>query len=378
MITIKKSESIELYQLKLTLKEKVKQNPFIAVLMLAQELFDNESEYINSEILREKLLPVFPLKSCQNLLKRLSYEGYFDEVWDYNGELIKVPKEDFLKSDYKSFQQKSDFVGFVLTELGEQSAEEKSYWIGENGIYNVYVSQSNLMSQRIIKIEKVERSEDDRNGNKISETPYIITDYQNEILKIKDKECLIEEIDKKCFKLNPLDCTLEICAKDNEGKFTIGKGNQEFFNSSFEINEIDLKEALLKNAEELHYDIDKKALLMHFDADNLSFFRTVKLNKPVFKNHRFDTVSIEQVLSLPINQNEAIKWYWSLLVNNIHSYFLSDEEFYVFSKQILEPFSQHYPNIKAPSRQKCIQYLEDKPNIFYQTAKIETIDYLNY
>ena len=110
----------------------------------------------------------------------------------------------------------------------------------------------------------------------------------------------------------------------------------------------------------------------------LSFFRTVKLNKPVFKNHRFDTVSIEQVLSLPINQNEAIKWYWSLLVNNIHSYFLSDEEFYVFSKQILEPFSQHYPNIKAPSRQKCIQYLEDKPNIFYQTAKIETIDYLNY
>ena len=378
MITIKKSESIELYQLKLTLKEKVKQNPFIAVLMLAQELFDNESEYINSEILREKLLPVFPLKSCQNLLKRLSYEGYFDEVWDYNGELIKVPKEDFLKSDYKSFQQKSDFVGFVLTELGEQSAEEKSYWIGENGIYNVYVSQSNLMSQRIIKIEKVERSEDDRNGNKISETPYIITDYQNEILKIKDKECLIEEIDKKCFKLNPLDCTLEICAKDNEGKFTIGKGNQEFFNSSFEINEIDLKEALLKNAVELHYDIDKKALLMHFDADNLSFFRTVKLNKPVFKNHRFDTVSIEQVLSLPINQNEAIKWYWSLLVNNIHSYFLSDEEFYIFSKQILEPFSQHYPNIKAPSRQKCIQYLEDKPNIFYQTAKIETIDYLNY
>ena len=378
MITIKKSESIELYQLKLTLKEKVKQNPFIAVVMLAQELFDNESEYINSEILREKLLPVFPLKSCQNLLKRLSYEGYFDEVWDYNGELIKVSKEDFLKSDYKSFQQKSDFVGFVLTELGEQSAEEKSYWIGENGIYNVYVSQSNLMSQRIIKIEKVERSEDDRNGNKISETPYIITDYQNEILKIKDKECLIEEIDKKCFKLNPLDCTLEICAKDNEGKFTIGKGNQEFFNSSFEINEIDLKEALLKNAEELHYDIDKKALLMHFDADNLSFFRTVKLNKPVFKNHRFDTVSIEQVLSLPINQNEAIKWYWSLLVNNIHSYFLSDEEFYIFSKQILEPFSQHYPNIKAPSRQKCIQYLEDKPNIFYQTAKIETIDYLNY
>ncbi len=378
MITIKKSESIELYQLKLTLKEKVKQNPFIAVLMLAQELFDNESEYINSEILREKLLPVFPLKSCQNLLKRLSYEGYFDEVWDYNGELIKVPKEDFLKSDYKSFQQKSDFVGFVLTELGEQSAEEKSYWIGENGIYNVYVSQSNLMSQRIIKIEKVERSEDDRNGNKISETPYIITDYQNEILKIKDKECLIEEIDKKCFKLNPLDCTLEICAKDNECKLTIGKGNQEFFNSPFEINEIDLKEALLKNAEELHYDIDKKALLMHFDADNLSFFRTVKLNKPVFKNHRFDTVSIEQVLSLPINQNEAIKWYWSLLVNNIHSYFLSDEEFYIFSKQILEPFSQHYPNIKAPSRQKCIQYLEDKPNIFYQTAKIETIDYLNY
>lgn len=378
MITIKKSESIELYQLKLTLKEKVKQNPFIAVLMLAQELFDNESEYINSEILREKLLPVFPLKSCQNLLKRLSYEGYFDEVWDYNGELIKVSKEDFLKSDYKSFQQKSDFVGFVLTELGEQSAEEKSYWIGEKGIYNVYVSQSNLMSQRIIKIEKVERSEDDRNGNKISETPYIITDYQNEILKIKDKECLIEEIDKKCFKLNPLDCTLEICAKDNECKLTIGKGNQEFFNSPFEINEIDLKEALLKNAEELHYDIDKKALLMHFDADNLSFFRTVKLNKPVFKNHRFDTVSIEQVLSLPINQNEAIKWYWSLLVNNIHSYFLSDEEFYIFSKQILEPFSQHYPNIKAPSRQKCIQYLEDKPNIFYQTAKIETIDYLNY
>jgi hypothetical protein len=376
MITLHKKEQIEIYQLKLDLKEKVKQNPFISVLILAKELYDNESDYINSDILRDKLLPVFPLKACQNLLDRLCDEGYFEEVrMDYEGQLYFISIDDFR---YKSITTVTNFLGYNLTQLGEESVEDKSYWVGEKGIYNVYVSKSNLVSQKIIKIEKVERSEDDRNGNRISETPYIITDYQDEILEIYNKEFRIEEIDSKCFKLNPLDCALEITAMDNNSNLKISNAKNEIFTTSYEVLELDLKEALLTSSEEFEYSREKKALLINFDSENLSFFRTLKLNKPVFKNHRFDTVSIEQVLSLPINQNEAIKWYWSLLVNNIHSYFLSDEEFYFFSKQILEPFSQHYPNIKAPSRQKCIQYLEDKQNIFYQTAKIETIDYLNY
>lgn len=145
MITLRKNEQIEIYQIELALKEKTKRSPFIAVLILAKE-----QSNITAESLQQNLLPPLPLRACENLLQRLLQQRYL--------------KYDEDKEDYFA-------VTYTLTDIGKQSATDKSFWVGEKGVYNVYISHSKLLTQQIILIEKVERSENDRNGSQVSNTP---------------------------------------------------------------------------------------------------------------------------------------------------------------------------------------------------------------
>ena len=142
MITLKQNTEIEIYQVELAFKVKTNQSPFIPILILAQELLDDEDYYIDSEILQEKLLPALPLRACENLLERLTLQGYFDEIWDDDDK----------------------FLGYELTEQGNESAKDESFWIGEKGVYNVFVSKSKLIQQGIIKTEKVDRAENDKDS----------------------------------------------------------------------------------------------------------------------------------------------------------------------------------------------------------------------
>ncbi len=227
MITLRKNEQVEIYQVELALKEKTKQSPFIAVLILAKEQGE-----ITAKTLKDYLLPALPIRACNNLLIRLTHQGYLEKKRQQNFR-NNIWEED--ENDY------NDSI-FTLTELGEQSAVDKSFWVGEKGVYNIYISHSNLLNQQIIKIEKVDRSEDDRNGNRITRTPHFILQYHNQILNLNKKEIRIEEIEDKCFQLKSLDCTLEIEAKENDVLIRIVNQKQTLFQTSYELSENELKE----------------------------------------------------------------------------------------------------------------------------------------
>jgi len=164
MIILQKREQVEIYQVKLALREKTKQNPFIAVLILARE----QSE-ITAELLKEYLLPTLPIRACNNLLIRLTQQGYLEKKHRQTFSGNNWLEQSYLEAH--SNDDDYDNLPFVLTGLGDQSAIDKSFWVGEKGIYNVYVSHSNLLNQQIIKIEKIQRGEDDRNEIKAIRTP---------------------------------------------------------------------------------------------------------------------------------------------------------------------------------------------------------------
>ncbi len=367
MITLRKTEQIEIYQVELALKEKTKQSPFIAVLILTRE-----QDEITAEILKDYLLPTLPIRACNNLLIRLTQQGYLE----------KKRKQNFRNNIWsRSFNDEEDEEDynnsiFTLTELGEQSAIDKSFWIGEKGIYNVYVSHSNLLNQQIIMVEKVDRNlEDDRNVNR-QYTPEFFLDYQNQILNINKKEIRIEEIESKCFHLKPIDCSLEIETKDDEGFIRI-KEKQTLFQSSFETNEMELREELLTNTNEFEYNESKKVVLSEFDQDNLSFNRNVKLKKPYFLDNYFSSVEIENISFIPSDKQNAELWLYEILFKDIDKYFLDDISFNEFVVNKAKLITTHY-NIELPTRQELKQNISENENTFYQTAKLETIDYLNY
>ncbi len=366
MITLRKTEQIDIYQVELALKEKTKQSPFIAVLMLTQEQGE-----ISAETLKDFLLPSLPIRACNNLLIRLTQQGYLEKKrqQNYRNDIWGRSFYDEDENDY------NDSI-FILTELGEQSAIDKSYWVGEKGIYNVYISHSSLLIQQIVKTEKVDRSEDDRNGNRITRTPFLIAQYHNQILNLNEKEIRIEEMEDKCFQLKPLDCSLEIEAKDDEAIIRI-KEKQTLFQSCFEMKENEIKEELLSNTNEFDYDESEKVVLSEFNQDDISFNRKVKLRHPYFQGNQFNSVEIENVAFIPSDKRNAEWWLNEILYKGIDKYFLDEKMFNEFTANKAKPILEYY-SVEPPTRKQLIQHIAERENTFYQTAKLETIDYLNY
>lgn len=366
MITLRKTEQVEIYQVELALKEKTKQSPFIAVLILAQEQGE-----ITAETLKDYLSPTLPIRACNNLLIRLTQQGYLEKK---RQQIFR--NDNWGRSFYGKDENDYNSSIFTLTELGEQSAVDKSFWVGEKGIYNVYISHSNLLNQQIIKTEKVERNlEDDRNANR-QYTPGFVLEHQNQILNINKKEIRIEEIEDKCFQLKPLECSLEIETKEDEALIRI-KEKQTLFQSSYEINENELKEELLSNTKEFEYNENKKVVLSEFNQGNISFNRKVKLRNPYFQNNQFNSLEIENVAFIPSDVQNAELWLNEILFKGINKYFLDDKSFNEYSANKAKPILEHY-KVALPTREQLKQNFAERENVFYQTAKLETIDYLNY
>jgi hypothetical protein len=366
MITLRKTEQVEVYQVELALKEKTKQSPFIAVLILAQEQGE-----ITAETLKDNLLPTLPIRACNNLLIRLTQQGYLEKKRQQNFRNV-IRGRSFYNKDESDYSNSI----FTLTELGEQSAIDKSFWVGEKGIYNVYICHSNLLNQQIIRTEKVDRNlEDDRNANR-KYTPGFVLEHQNQILNINKKEIRIEEIEDKCFQLKPLECSLEIETKENDALIRI-KEKQTLFQSSFEINENELKEELLSNTNEFEYEENRKVVLSDFNQDNLSFNRKVKLRNPYFQNNQFNSVEIENVAFIPSDKQNAEMWLNEIFFKGIDKYFLDEKMFNEFAANKAKPILEHN-SVELPTRKQLKQIIAERESAFYQTAKLETIDYLNY
>lgn len=347
MIKLKRKEEIEIYQVELALKVKTKQSPFIAILMLALE-----QGQITIELLQENLLTSLPLRACDNLLKRLEKQGYLSLRQAYNG------------------------ASYSLTELGKKSAVDKSFWIGEKGVYNVFVTKSPLIQQRIIRTEKVEKAENDKDNSTLS-TPKEISQYQNQILSINKTEILIEEVEGKCFKLKPADCSLELLIHENESNLKILKENQLLFQTDLDLEESFLQDILLTNNQELEYHPDQKVVLISFDKQNLSFRRKVRIINPTFKQVSFDPLDIDNIEHIPVDELNASLWYEELLFSNINSYYLDEITFSEFAQEVAAPILPYY-KINIPKRKELAELFSERKDAFYQIAKLEAIDYLNF
>lgn len=347
MIILNRNEEIEIYQVELAMKVKTKQSPFISILILAKEQGEVDAISVKANLLSSLLEG-----ACSNLLKRLSEQNYLEEKIYGN------------------------FCSYKLTPLGVDCANDKSFWIGEKGVYNVFVSKSRLIQQTIIKIDKVERPEDSRDNSLIG-TPPEIKEYGNKILTINKKEILIEDIEPKCFQLKPVNGNVEIQATDGEAILKFCKDSQVLFQTNLEFDEAEIREQLLTDCEELEYNQDKGAVLAEFSKDDLSFSRKVKITKPTFKRTLFNTVELENIAHIPRNKKSADLWMNELLYKGIDRYFLDEHAFKDFATELTKPISLHY-KVKLPNRKELVETLAARMDAFYQIAKLETIDVLNY
>lgn len=228
-----------------------------------------------------------------------------------------------------------------------------------------------MLGQQIIKTEKVDRNlEDDRNTNR-QYTPGFVLEHQNQILKINNKEIRIEEIEEKCFQLKPLECSLEIETKEDDALIRI-KEKQTLFQSSFEINENELKEELLSNTNEFEYEENRKVVLSDFNQDNLSFNRKVKLRNPYFQNNHFNSVEIENVAFIPSDIRNAELWLDEIIFKGIDRYFLDEKTFNEFTANKAKPILEHY-SVELPTREQLNKQLPKEKTHFIKRQNLKPL-----
>ena len=359
MIRLQKTESIEVYQVELCKNTREKESPFIAILMLAKELLLKD-ELIFALDVRDNLFPILNEGACENLLERLSGLNYFTEEWDGN------PEED-----------DAEFLGYRLTNFGEKSAEDKAYWVGEKGLYKIYVTSSPFIDQRIILIEESKDKTSDESTYKV---PPTIKSYENKILNMNGVEVLLTSIEQKCYQLESVKLKLEIMGSETGAKIQITKEGRLIYENDTlgkeKITEVEILNEILENTTEHHYDKFNKAVKVYFDKSNMQFNRDITIRRPEFKDVEFESVKIGSMKVIPIDRENAIKWYYELLVRNINDYVLAETEFDLYALKQIEYLKQYF-DIKPVSKEMLLKEHQIANN-FYKKAKLETIDYLSY
>jgi hypothetical protein len=372
MIILQKKEKISVYQVAMELQVEMDKHPFISILMLAGELY-NEDKAITATDLRLKLFPPLPERACLNLLKRLEADDYLCPA---KGSKPTNRFNDTLNSEYY----------FDLTSKGKQSIESRSVWIGEKGIYNIYIADNPLAIQRIVAIRRVTPNEIQNSSHlenwKSSKT---IQDLEKTYVDIKgidnkgntynNERYYIAKMDDKCFELQAEDCDLEIAAKPNvpiQLHLTFKKNQYQtmVFNHTYDT----LKEALLTHQFGKAYQ--KPYILTNYNAEQLNFTRDIDIEHFKWDDNVFENTHLKDVPCRPSNSKEAQFWYEAILTNQVTKYYM-DSDFEILSENCQKEFKPYFI-LPIMSRQNLAEKISSEKKNFYLKAKLETIDFLTY
>ncbi len=348
MIKLTKKQTVQVFQVAMELLTKTKQSPFIALLIRAKEL-DDENYCTSAASIREYLLPNLPERACYNLLNRLATEGYLEKRADEN---------------------------FEITEKGIASAEDNSIWEGEKGIYNVYITQSNLLEQKIIAIVATDRQNDTQEKSKTDKgTPKFIQDFQNTVMQLKNTEQRIEKIENKCFQLPDEVWDMELTSSVKKETVLYLKSKYNSFQKEMSFTAEDLESHFL--AAQFGENYKNNHVSVNFDANNLLFVRDAFITKPNISGEEFEDTTLKNIKYRPATKNDATQWYEALLTDNIDRYFMNDASFEAHSSEHAKLFEAHF-KLKTIKKQEIIKIMQREKSNFYCIAKLETIDFLSF
>jgi len=360
----------------LEIEKKVKDRPYIAILMRAREAGGE----ITPSMVRRDLLVSLPLKACENLLYRLTDLGYFEKAG--------VKSERNLNGQYGQDGQEPVFR---ITDKGRESAQTKTFWQPEKGAYMVYKSKSplitRLIGQSIIQITR-HRSDKGEQRN----TSDVLKQDLNKPIKVLNQEGHEEEIriigfEEKCLSYSQVDTILEIEVYENEAAIKIKpKENKENVKKSEDalgkfftpLREEEVRDALLAGEFGDSYDKDKRVVRTPFSPEDLRWIRDVRIQKPIYEGVEFERVQLEGVRFIPSDEEQARMWVEEWLLRNVDKYFWSDEEFQAYLHEKLGIILEFYPQLGGMTRKEMIDRLSKRQNSFYSIAKLEAANYLSY
>jgi hypothetical protein len=335
-----KDIGINKYRVLADYKVKVAKSPFMSVLQLAKD----EDGMLNPEVLYEKLMKPLALKACENLLERLTLMGYFDEIND----------------------------SYQLTDFGLHAIDNKDFYDKRNGLLEIWVAESNMFTQRIVKIDEIKYDDDKK--SKTQDIDYKLESLVNykSVVQLNNGAFTLDKIEEQIKFLEKSEERLIIVLEETNYKIQLAN-----FSQFIKEEKQKVITSILESEYENNYLPKEHVVLTNFDNNNLSLVRNHKIENPIYKETYFKTITIPNVTVSPKNREEAKIWFQAKLKQGINKYFESDEEFVKYENRIANEFQLFKEELSNTiSRQQLIELFGEED--FYKKAKLETIDYLNY
>ncbi len=361
MILSKKLKT-EVFQVKADYKVLRKHAPFIAILQLGLEYED-----LDAGLLKRELLSALSIPACENILKRLVEMGHL-EPDEYN--------------EYEEYNEYDAYNGvYYLSELGKVGAKRKEFYENRTGVLEIEVlkEDSVFVPEKIIRIE--EKRADRIEEGKVINLPDKFYNLCNskQSIPLKNNTFILDKMEQKYYPLKNKkqknsESKLQIKIENNTMSISIGQYQKELEEHS----EKEAKQVILKNHFKTAYSEKYNSIKVPFDPNKLDLQRKCQIERPIFRDTRFDPISIPNVQCIPESKTDAYDWHRALVKTSVEAYCFSDAAFQELANKVAERFIAHSAILKdSLNRQTMIASLNQRKD-FYQRAKLETIDYLNY
>ena len=306
MITLTQNVKLKGYQVQATLRKRDQNHPFIAVLMLA----DENAGLVTASQVAQSLLPELPKKASQNLLERLTQQGYFEESEDL----------------------------YQLTDLGWQSARQQEVWTPMEGLYDLYLLESPFVPQRIVELTLIPEREDRKNPKTKDDkdhtrlrVPDELSNFGGNFFTSQAETYEWENAEAYCFPLDTTPATLTLTADPKKGVSLRIQGEGIGYEQDLpDYTYAQIRQALLIGEFRDLYVSSHDWVSVGFNSQQLDFSRKAEIRNPRIEEVAFNAIYLDHVSHQPDDQDTAQQWFETLLTRRMDQYFFSEADFQAF------------------------------------------------
>lgn len=283
----------------------------------------------------------------------------------------RLVKLDYLLKDNDDFDDEE--VMYSVSERGEEVCLKEEIEEKNRGVLKMIIAYPQNAEAIMVKLEALQKDDFYNKENTAGNAQSKFSEFIDESQHLKNGT----------FKLKGIK-NIYVIGEEKKQDYIFNFSDESYkselldFYKTVKIDKSEVISELLAN-EYKNYDKKAQLIRMPFDVNELSLKRKVSIDYPEFDGLYFNSIVLDKPIKIsPLNLEEAKKWYKALIVSRIQNYFFSDDEFNVYTNQVVEEFVQYKQKLsKYISREELINDLS-QPEDFYKKSKLETINYLNY
>lgn len=339
---LSRKESIKTYQVQATFRQKVKFPPFVAILTYISEQGEITAQQLHQDFLGNALTDI----ACENLLNRLAAIDYLTKEADI----------------------------FHLTAAGQESVRTEEIYLPQTALMNISICESALIPQKVVKIEIFTNGKGVEKTNEGKKRKFDKVEL-GKIIGLENGSFIFETFEEVWTEIKAEQQnseTLAVICEENVQIQLLDYTKVWEYDTVWEV-----RQAILKDCFQAHYDLKQDTLFTAFNAKDLTFKRNITIQQTKWQGIEFEKVAIENVNINAQTIGDAHLWRNELLIKGIQQHIFSEAQFQTYDNDACKKF-EAFHSLPSHTRESFQHEIGNKKENFYTVAKITSSQILSY